>query len=124
MMGFARVGTPFCGPREAGQEGLRNMLESEDWVIDLFCSFSPRAPGAELGSVMAERLEFEEAEEAARWAARWARWAEVASEALRATLEARSSLWWWVARALRLGTSMCCGTGGGGMAKPFFSFSL
>ena len=80
MIGFARVGTLCWGPREAGQEGLRK-TESES-VVDCDFSFSPRAPGAEVGSGM-EAL-FAEAE-FTRWAARCARCADVASEALRAT---------------------------------------
>ena len=100
-MGFARVGTVCCGPREAGQEGLRK-TEVEPVVVDWDFSFSPRAPGAEVGSGM-EAL-FEE-DEFARWAARCARWAEVASDALRATPCARPPLR-WLATAFRLGTSM------------------
>ena len=119
MIGFARVGTLCWGPREAGQEGLRKT--ESDSVVDWTFSFSPRAPGAEVGSGM-EAL-FKEADEFARWAAKCARCADVASEALRATPCARPPLR-GVATAFRLGTSMWGGSTGCVFAKPFFSFSL
>ena len=120
MMGFARVGTPCHGPREAGQEGLRKTeLES---VVEGAFSFSPRAPGAEVGSGM-EAL-FKEADEFARWDAKCARCADVASEALRATPPCARPPLRWDATAFRLGTSMWGGLSGCGFAKPFFSLSL